>query len=135
MTAGTNTFKANGVDADIVVVVDDVVADREVLHITIDREVLAVSSFVVIDLVAADCQLADWRCARAVDCDSKGIATVLGLRNDVVHVIVQQLDVAAPAVDPDTGRRLRRAGCAEVANLEATDDEVTLVGDIEQTFG
>ena len=51
---GRNAFKANGVDADVVVVVDQVVGDGEGIDVAVDGEGLAAARLQVVDLIAAD---------------------------------------------------------------------------------
>src|SRR5215472_11413191 len=95
---GRDPLKANVVNANVVVVVDQVLGHSKELDVAIERHVLAAAGGVVIEFIAADRNIVDGsRCQGAVDCHSQGIGAVTGAQrlNNVVDMIVQNLYVAA----------------------------------------
>src|SRR6185437_9200209 len=99
---------------------------------------LAPAERAAIDLIAAHGDVGH-RARRilATHEDAVGVAVAAGGVGDVVDVVVQDLDVAEAA-----GRRLhahaarteRRAAGAAVPNLEALDDDVAMVDDVDQAL-
>ena len=95
VSGGPNSLKPDGVNADVVVVVHDVVGNREVSHVPVHVHGFALSGFQVVNLIAADRELGD-RCARCpVHGDAKGVSVLLGSCRDVVHEIVEQANAGA----------------------------------------
>ena len=123
------------IDPDIVVVVDDVVGDGEVGDVPVHGHRFAVAGPEVVDLIAADRNAIErGRRRRSVHGNAKSVAGRFGCGHDVMHGVVQDLNVAAGAGNPDAGRRRRRAGSLEIADLKTLDRNVTLVGDVEQAL-
>src|SRR6516162_194051 len=89
---GRNPLKANVVDANVVVVVDQVLGHGKELDVTIERHVLAAAGGVVIEFIAANRNVVDGSgCLGAVDCHSQRIGAVTGAQclDNVVDMIVQ----------------------------------------------
>lgn len=100
---GRDALEADGADADVVVVVDEVAGDGEVFDIAVDRQGLAPAGLHMVDLVAADDEGVDGGGRPgAADRDAEGIRAALVRvgrrpRDDVVHMVVDELDMLLPA--------------------------------------
>src|SRR5215831_15345477 len=131
---GRDTFKADSVDADVVVVVDQVVGDGEGIDVAVYGEGLAAARLQMVDLIAADGDVVQrgWR-LRAVESDAQrvGIAARCS-RHNVVDVIVKQLQIASGAGDPDPDRNLASGSGFVVADFQSTDDHIALAGNVDQ---
>src|SRR5215469_7349678 len=95
---GRNPLKANVVDANVVVVVDQVLGHGKELDVAIERHVLAATGGIVIEFIAADRNIVDGSgCLGAVDGHSQRIGAVTGAQclDNVVDMIVQNFYVAA----------------------------------------
>src|ERR1700758_1117632 len=78
---GRNALKANVVDADVVVVVDQVLGYGKELDVAIERHVLAATGGVVVEFIAADRNIVDGSgCLGAVDCQRQCIGAVTGAK-------------------------------------------------------
>src|ERR1039458_1888489 len=129
----TDAFVSNHVDADVVIVVNEVVGDSKIGHVTIHIQRLAVPGPHVVNFVAIDDQFVDGSLRRAVNGDAESIAVLLRGGRDVVHQIVQNPDSRARARNPyATGNQFGAAGSV-VTDFKTTDDDVTQVShDIDE---
>src|ERR1035437_2129372 len=124
---GTNAFVSNHVDADVVIVVNEVVGDSKIGHVPIYIQRFAVPGPHVVNFVAIDDQFVDGSLRRAVNGDAESVAVLLRRGRDVVHQIVQNPDSRARARDPDaTGNQVGAAGSV-VTDFKTTDGDVTQV--------
>ena len=125
-------FKAREVDPDVVVVMHAIVRHREARDISIHHHRLAVSRLEVMHFVALDHETGDrlrGRCA--VDRDAKGVAVLMRVF-DRVDVVVAQLDVVRSAGDEDARRLQLRFRRGKITHLEAMDDEVAPIRDVDE---
>src|SRR5215472_1527615 len=131
---GRDAFKANSVDADVVVVVDQVVGNGEGIDVAVDREGLAAARLQVVDLIAADGDVVQrGRCLRPVESDAQRVGIAARCcRHNVVDVVVKQLQIASGAGDPDPDRNLASGSGFVVADFQSLDDHVALAGNVDQ---
>src|ERR1035437_5547173 len=131
---GRDAFKANSVDADVVVVVDQVVGNGEGIDVAVDGEGLAAARLQVVDLIAADGDVVQrgWR-LRTVESDAQRIGIAARCcRHNVVDVVVKQLQIASGAGDPDPDRNLASGSGFVVTDFQSPDDHVALAGNVDQ---
>src|SRR4030095_12610960 len=131
---GGRALKADDVDSDVVVVVDDVVRDAEVRDVPVHNERLARTCLEVMHLIAVNDQISDrslgvgavYGNAKSVATASRSIAAWESLLN-VMHVVFQKFDVGTRTANVDAQRRKTMFSCVKVANFEALNSHVTLV--------
>ena len=131
---GRYAFVTDGIDPDVVDVVNQIVRDAEVLHIAVDRKRLAAAGRGVIDFVAADGEMVDgFGSLRAIHRHSKRVCGASFCRGgDVVDVIIRDLKMAARAEDINSKRDVLGAGSRVIPNFETVDDDVAPVLDCNQ---
>src|SRR5208283_1372458 len=134
MSDGTDALISNRVNADVVIVVNQVIRDSKIGDISVYVHRLAASGFQIVDFVAADDELSNGGLRRSVDRDAESIAVFFRLGRDVVHQIVQKLDAAARTGDPYAGRSYGGLAGGVVTDLKSIDDDVALARDIDQTL-
>jgi hypothetical protein len=76
-SARADSLTANGVDSDIVVIVDDVVRNREIRDVAIDIYGFTVARLQAIDCVPADYKAVDGGGFRTIGRDPEGVAVLL----------------------------------------------------------
>ena len=120
----TDAFVSNCVDADVVVVVHEVISDAKMGYVAIHIHRFALPGPQVVDLVATDDQLRDGSLRGAVHGDAKSVAVRLRRGRDVVHQIVQNLDPRARACDPDASRSVCGFAGGVIADFKSADGDV-----------
>ena len=127
-------LKADDVDSDVVVVVDDVVCDAEVGHVSVHHQRFARTGLEVVDHVAVNYQLTDGSGGvGAVYGDAEPVTaspwsiTALKILFNVMDVVMEQFYMRAGAhnADPQGSEPMFRG--AVVANFKSLDSHVTLV--------
>src|SRR5208282_5902496 len=130
----TNALVSNRVDPDVVIVVNEVIGDFKVGHVSIHVHGFAAPGPQVVDLVATDDQLRDGSLRRTVNGDAESITVRFRLSRDVVHPIVQNLNSRARSCDPDAGWSVVFVVGRVMADFKSVDDDVTLIHDIDETL-
>ena len=116
-------LKPDRVDADIVVIVDDVVRDAKAVDVAVHHQRFAGTEFQRVDFIAVDDDVRQaLRRARAVHRDAVRIAAIPAgeVRLDVMDFVVENLDIVARAGDEDAHRHvvlLVRSCSCEFRNL------------------
>ena len=114
---------------------DQIVGDREIFNIAVDRKSFAAAGRSVIDFVTANDQIVDrCGCLRAIHGHSKGIcgATFGGGRN-IVDVIVRDMKVATRTENVNSDGHVCSFRSGIISNLETVDDDVALRFDGNKT--
>src|SRR5208283_3520331 len=94
-------FIADGIDSDVVIVVNQIGGDRKVCYVAIYVHSFAVSRLAVVDGVPADRDVADRGGGfRTVNGNAERVSVLLGRGGNVGYRIVYNLDVSARTRDP-----------------------------------
>src|SRR5215469_3410706 len=133
---GRRVLKADDIDSDVVVVVDDVVRDAEVRDIPVHNQRLARTCLEVMHLIAVNDQVSDRSLGvGTVYSDAKSVATASGsiaarksLFN-VMDVVLQKLYVRASPHNTYPQRYKPMFGSMKVPNFKTLDPYVTLIVD------
>src|ERR1700677_4655105 len=131
---GCRAFKTDDVDADVVVVVHDIMCDSEICDVPVHDQRLARTGLEVMHLIAVNDQVSDrslgigtvYRNAKSVAAASRSIAARESLFN-VMDVVLQKLYMGTGSDNAYPQRGDSMFGSAEVSNFETLDSQVTLV--------
>src|SRR5580700_10347914 len=88
----------------------------------------------MVELIAVDGEVIDGgRGVGPVGGETQRVGVAAGGAGlDVMDVVVQDLNVAVGAGDPDADRNIGGTGSGEVADLEPDDLDVALIGDVDE---
>src|SRR5580765_2468877 len=105
---GRGAFKADHVDSDVVVIVHDILGNSETSHVSIDHKRFARTCLEMVNFIALDNEIADWRFrVCTVNGDAKAVGSLsrpqldCGILLYVMHVVLQNFDVRTPSKHPN----------------------------------
>ena len=131
---GILAFEADKVDTDVVVIMHDVIRDREEFHVAVQYHRFAPAKLAVIDFVAIDDEVV-YGGVRVATIGGNAMCTaVVTTVFDIMHLVVADFNERAVATDRDSLRERRgNSTSLEVADFESDQLDVLFVHNTDQS--
>src|SRR6185437_5915198 len=130
---GTCSFESDDVDADIAVVMNEVIGYFKMGHVPIEGQRFALPGAQVVEYVAANNQVADRSLRRTISEQATGVTApqsrpfLRRIGHDVMDDIVHNLDAGTRACDPDAARTCISLTGGKVPDLKSADGDEAAV--------